>query len=282
MPELLREMLTQGHARPLHSDQIRDTFDTEEDQAEYELNYRPPYRDTRFFKTHPAGYNVVRSLGAVFALGGWVATVFVAALFSELKGFAGVGAVIAGLIVGLTLGFTLPEILWRGVGSTIRSALRPLGWFGGLPMIFLCLCLFAVFAGVLRLVIPQPSDSSATPSSQSTPLPKPAPVVWKGSDWQILLDANGKPREMPRQDALTACSALGPGWRLPLASDTAWVLQRLKTMHGGILFHADGPLVPVPGTKLIEKPFLMYRWPDGWIIDYTRAESTMKVLCIRP
>lgn len=89
---LLVEMVKGLEKRPYHSRELRDDFDSEDDLLEYELSYRPPRHDTRFFKTNPAGFNVIRSMGAMFALGGWVCTVLVMSWFVDIRGMGSVPA----------------------------------------------------------------------------------------------------------------------------------------------------------------------------------------------
>lgn len=232
----LVDMLNDAQHQPYHSRDLRDTFDSEEDLLEYELTYRPPRHDTRFFKTHPAGYNVVTAMGAFAALGGWTLTVMISLLFVESAGLTSIFIFCIAVVVGLSLGFTIPEMIWRGIGPHGREAMRPLGWFGTLPMLFVCFCCFAVVAGVIRAVVPQKPPSAQNPTPAPAKAAPRAPVVWKGNNWTVILDSKGKPIEPTRQKALAACAALGPGWRLPTASDAVFLTKNLSESHWSSMF----------------------------------------------
>lgn len=254
------------------------------DVVEQELNYRPPHRDTRFFKTNPAGYNIVIALGAFFALSGWVLTVMVMQFFVDLRGLASAFVFFVALIVGLGMGFTLPNLIWRGIGPLGRRILRPIGIFGAFPVLILCFLLFSMFAGVLRIVLPVNPAATKTPA-QGAPAQAATsePVVWEGKDWKVLLDAKGKPRDEYRNDARAACAAVGRGWRLPTASDTIFVRQRMTMQNMRMcMFHAEGPILTPRRFTFDEMPFFRYYNDPGWFVDFTDARSRMKVLCIRP
>ena len=119
---------------------------SDQQQLETELNYKPVQHDTRFFKTHPPGYNVMIGLGAFFGLVGFLLGSVVTVSVLGRGGVGEIAGCLVGLVVAFTLGWTLPRAFWRGIGPHGRAVLRVPGHLGAWAILVPC---FLISAGLV-------------------------------------------------------------------------------------------------------------------------------------
>lgn len=213
---------------------------SDREELERELNYKAPYRDRRFFKTRPPGYNVMVALGAFFALLGFllggISTLAVLG-GGKLSEFL---ACIVGFVLAAILGYKLPRIIWRGIGPTGRGVLRVFGYLGAGPILIVCFLSAALLVNGLKATLGQLRSSDPTPmeTSQEPPVVEVGPL--SGADWQFLVDADKKPLTLTLAEAHTRCKALGEGWRLPRLQDQALINSKVTNPHWqSCAFHFD-------------------------------------------
>ncbi len=208
---------------------------SDSEQLERELNYKPPQRDTRFFKTHPPGYNVINGMGAFFGLSGFLLGLLATVTLLGRGGFAEVLGFIVGLIFAAIFGWKLPRAIWRGIGPSGRSVLRVFGYLGSGGTLIFCFLAAALLVGGLKGVIGStPTAENAemlmqTPAQTVTQTPtivEEAPL--SGADWQVLVGADGKPLKLTLAEARARCKAMGNDWRLPRLNDMAMVDSKVK------------------------------------------------------
>lgn len=195
----------------------------DDELLELELNYVKPARDTRFFKTHPAGYNVLTALGGLLGLFGFVLGGVATTAALGREGLSPILSCVVGLVLAIALGGMLPPMLWRLIGPLGRGILRPLGSLGAGPVVIVAVLGFSMLVGSLKMLA---SGASFGQALSGGPL--------QGNDWQILSESGkGTPeaKKMPLAEARLACAALGKGWRLPGKDDLEFVNQRVTAYH---------------------------------------------------
>jgi hypothetical protein len=106
--------------------------------------------------------------------------------------------------------------VWRAMGGTLRTLLRPLGLLGPLPVILV----MVISAGTIAFF----ARGLASGNSFQQMLTG-GPTL--GDDFAGVLDAKGRLASLTLPEALKACAARGPGWRVPTTGDEAFLRERL-------------------------------------------------------
>ncbi len=236
-------------------------------ELDREINYRQPYRDTRFFKLNPPGHNVMVGMGAACALAGFA---FGGGVAMAVFGTSGLGpplGFITGSILALVLGLWLPETIWLGIGPGVRAVIRPIGYLGAWPFIVGPLLALGFLTGTVKVIIHGPPPARGHSA-----------VSYQGDRWRIITDVyrgREKPVTMTIREARVACAAIGGGWRLPTAADASRVNARLtgRTLDH-CRFHLDREATP--GLR-----YLGYARGIGWRVESSAVATPRQVLCIR-
>jgi len=143
-------------------DEMADIEDL--DQLELELNYQPRSGFRR--QSNPPGYSIMMAMAALlfcfgFVLGGAGSLGVLGK--SQVNQFL---ALAIGLVAGLVPAAVFPRLFWRGIGTAARKCLRPLGYLGPVPLIFLVLFALGLTfhqAQTLRGQMPTPHPGSVSP-----------------------------------------------------------------------------------------------------------------------
>lgn len=241
---------------------------SDDELLEQELNYVKPARDTRFFKTHPAGYNVLTALGALLGLFGFVLGGVATTAALGREGLSPLLSGAVGLVLAIFLGGMLPPMLWRAIGPLGRAMLRPLGSLGAGPVVIVAVLGFAVAVGSVKMLA---GGASFQQILSGGPL--------QGDDWQILSDSpkgTSQARKMPLGEARLACAALGKGWRLPGKEDIEFVNQRVTAYHWRrCRFYLES-------AQPEQQEYLGYnKRKHIWELFLTPGNPSAQVLCIR-
>ena len=240
----------------------------DDELLEHELNYVKPARDTRFFKTHPAGYNVLTAVGALLGLFGFVLGGVATTAALGRGGLSPILSCVVGLVLAIFLGGTLPPMLWRLIGPLGRGIFRPLGSLGAGPVVIVAVLGFSMLVGGLKMLA---SGASFDQMLSGGPL--------QGDDWQILSQSskgNSQARKMPLSEARLACAALGKGWRLPGKDDIEFVNQRVTAYHWRrCRFYLES-------ADPKQQEYLGYnKRKHSWELFLTSGNPSAEVLCIR-
>jgi hypothetical protein len=179
---------------------------SDEEELRRELNWidPDPQRDRRIFKTRPSGVNAMNAIAGIFWLIG------VALGLAYVERVTGAGAVAFCLVAGLLaiLSVAISRRLWIGMGSTLRTLLRPFGLLGPLPL--LVLLGFSVLVGLnlwRRGLSPSPPQAASAPKQAKAVAIAPPPPPPKLRTLKLVGKA-------PKAEVTSRCATEGPGWAL--------------------------------------------------------------------
>jgi hypothetical protein len=250
---------------------------SDEEELSRELNWidPDPQRDRRIFKTRPSGVNAMNAIAAIFWLIG------IALGLAYVERVTGAGAVAFCLVAGLLaiLSVALSRRLWIGMGSTLRSLLRPFGLLGPLPL--LVLLGFSLLVGLnlwKRGFNPSPKQATSPQAAKAVAIPPPAPPPPPPPPPKMrTLKLVGKAR---KPEVTSRCAAEGPGWALATNSELQRTYEaidsgKLNLNEVGYIWSNYGDVGP-----LYAHPINCHR--SGCTIDVrTMYSGAAWVLCAR-
>src|SRR3954470_23284007 len=195
---------------------------SDDEQLEADLRWRDPdpALDRRFFKTRPAGTNVMLAIASVAFLGGLGIYLRVTGGVSAEHGILPLIGFFVFCAVDVVVSIAAGRWIWAQMGGPLRTLLRPFGRLGATPAIA------AVLLGTVALLglVEAGGKSMATGKSVTETL-RGGPL--EGADFIVRSDGAFRLVQDSVEDAIAFCGARGPGWRLPRTGDEAFLTERL-------------------------------------------------------